>query len=115
MRNYLNYIRQRCIYLNIVNDGVQSNEYKFYKSLRDRITKWGKNHLIAYKFIRGHIDIKVVQQCLGVPERQCYRILERNRKELIQFITEQERILEEKYPFEESVDVFDYSEVDYDK
>ena len=113
VRNYLEYIRQRCIYLNIVNNGVQSNEYKFYKSLRDRIKKWGKNHLIPYQFIRGHIDINIVMQCLGISKRQCYRILEQNRKELIRFIEEQEKILEEKYPFEEGVDAFNYNEVDY--
>lgn len=98
LKNYLIYINDRITYLKIVTAGIPSNEYEYYKALRELIKQWGKTHILCYGYIRGKIDMEHVKNAMGVSERVCYRIISKQRTEFIKFITEQEKILEEQYP-----------------
>lgn len=98
LNNYITYINDRINYLKMTEDGVSSNEYKFYNTLRERIKQWGDNHALCYAFIRGKIDMPHVYHAIGVSERVAYRMMDNQRKDLIKFITLQEQILDELYP-----------------
>ena len=98
LNNYITYINDRLRYLKIVEDAVSSNEYKFYNALRERIKQWGDTHALCYGNIRGKIDMPHVYRAIGVSERVAYRMMDKQRKELIKFITLQEQILVEQYP-----------------
>ena len=99
LQKYLTYIDDRITYLRVVTAGMPSNEYEYYKALRERIKQWGKAHILCYSYIRGKIDMGGVINAMGVSERVCYRMIGQQRAKLISFITEQEKILEIQYPF----------------
>lgn len=98
LNNYITYINDRLMYLKMTDGGVSSNEYKFYNTLRDRIKQWGDTHALFYSLIRDKIDMSHVRRAIGVSERVAYRMMDKQRKEFIKFITLQEQILDEKYP-----------------
>lgn len=99
LKNYLLYIDDRITYLKVVAAGNPSNEYEYYKALRELIKQWGNTHRLCYGYIRGKIDIESVQYAMGVTKTRCYQIMWKQRDALIKFITEQEKILEVQYPF----------------
>jgi hypothetical protein len=104
LQRYLTYIDDRITYLRVVTAGIPSNEYEYCKALRERIKQWGSTHILCYSYIRGKIDMTRVIHAMGVSERVCYRMISKQRNELIKFITEQEKILEEQYPHIAEVD-----------
>lgn len=112
LKQYLIYIRQRATYLKILNNGSQSNEYHYYKAMWEYIKEWGITHALSYGYIRGKINIDTVKNYMGVSERVTYRIISKQRDELIELIAKYEKVLEERYPFAES-NIIDYAEVNY--
>lgn len=94
--DYISYISMRIAYLKMY--GGDSNEYKFYYVLRKRIKQWGKDHLIFYKYLKGEITNEQAIALYGVSGRTWARIAMHQRKQLIAFIEENEKILDEKYP-----------------
>lgn len=111
LKQYLTYVRQRATYLKILNNGSQSNEYNYHKAMWEYIKEWGITHALSYGYIRGKIDITTVKNYMGTSERVTYRMISKQRDELIELIAKHEKILAERYPFEES-DIID-TEVRY--
>ena len=109
LREFINYVSNRIAYLKIFNFDIPSNEYKYHCILRKRIKQWGEEHAIFYKYLMGEITTEQAMCLYGIYERSFYRIMTNQRKELIAFIEEHERILSEKYPFESMPDIFDSS------
>lgn len=106
LRDFLAYIPTRIAYLKIFNSDVLSNEYKYYYELYKRIKEWGKSHRVFFKYLTGNIDMDEVKVLYGVNKRECFRIMSRQRKLLIQFIDNLENQLSVKYQFIPMTDVF---------
>lgn len=117
LKDYLTYITNRIDYLKVFNMGVPSSEYKYYLALRKVISQWGKNHIVFYKYLRGEIDMDYAKSLYGVSEKEFYRITRLQRKKLIKFIEEHEKVLGEKHPFIPMTDIFNenFKEVKYDE
>lgn len=101
VKKYICYVAQRCKYIEhgyIVKD---CDEYHYYRELLDEIISFFEEHKILCWVILGKIKTKEVRCLLGVNERQMFRLLAKQREELIALIEEKERELSEKYPFEE--------------
>lgn len=107
LREYMNYISNRIIYLKILSNYQACNEYKYLCQLRKRIKQWGQEHIIFYKYLRGTISLEEAKILYGISYRQLYRLATSQRKELIVFIEEQENLLRDQYPFDPDVDIMD--------
>ncbi len=107
LREYLDYISNRIIYLKILSNYTTCNEYKYLCQLRKRIKQWGKEHIIFYKYLRGTLSLEEAKILYGISYKQLYRLVTSQRKELIVFIEEQEKLLEEQYPFDPNADILD--------
>ena len=101
IRDYLAYIPKRLVYLNALNL-KNSNEWNYYVEIYDSIKNWGKSHGVFFKYLTKKIKFNEVKDLLGVSEQFAFRIIGKQRRALIDFITEQETSLREKYPFEEA-------------
>lgn len=96
LQDYITYISIRIAYMRVY--GGDLNEYKFYYVLRKRIRQWGKEHVIFYKYLMNEITPEQAMVLYGVSHRTWLRISKQQRKQLIVFIEETEKILDEKYP-----------------
>lgn len=99
LKSYLLYIHQRVEFLKALSVNRDSNEYKYYLALQESIKQWGKSHAIFYGCIYGKIKVKQAADMCGVSKRTFFRMMSKQRKDLIDFIEEQECIWGEKYPF----------------
>lgn len=99
LRNYLAYIPKRLGYLRADN-AQTSNEWKYYAALYEEIKRWGKLHRVFFRYLIKQIKLEEAKRLLGLSERQTYRVIDRQKQDLMDFITEQEKLLQEKYPFE---------------
>lgn len=99
LKKYLEYIQKRIAFLKALSGEIVSNERKYYCALREAIKQWGKTHVLFYACIYGKIGVKQAAAVCGVSQRTFYRIMSKQRKDLIDFIKAQECILGEKYPF----------------
>lgn len=106
LHDYISYIKNRITYLKAFSPSVPLSEYKYYRALLTEIKRWGEQHIIFYKYLRGKITIDDATSLYGVSEREFYRMMKHQRALLIKFIEEQENILGEKYPFIPMTDVF---------
>ncbi len=107
IKKYLKYIPQRIAYLKMLMGDIPSNEYKFYCSLKKAIEQWGKAHVIFYGCLCGKITTKQAKSLYGVSERTLFRMMREQKKHLIKYIEEQEKLLSEKYPFIPMTDIFE--------
>lgn len=97
---YLDYIKQRQAYLKIfVGKDYPLTEIKYYKELQQRIGEWAKKHRIAYQYIRCKINTQEAVELIGVSERVFYRLISKQKLELIDFIQKTEDELEKIYSF----------------
>ena len=99
LKRYLLYIKDRLAFLKALSVKRDSNEYKYYFALQEAIKQWGKSHALFYGCLYGKIEVKQAADMCGVSKRTFFRMMSKQRKDLIDFIEEQERILGEKYPF----------------
>ena len=100
LRDYLAYISMRLAYLNATPcDGI-SNERKYYVELYEVIKGWGKSHEVFFKYLIKKINLKKLVNLYGASQRVCERLIAKQRKELIDFITLQEVRFRKIYPFE---------------
>ena len=105
---YLKYIKQRRTYLKIfVRGDYPLTELKYYEELQHRITEWGKQHKIAYLYLKGKMSVRDAVDYMGVSERVFYRLIAKQKAEMITFIQETENELDEKYSFIPFTDEFD--------
>ena len=112
IRSYLNYIKQRQSYLKIfVGEDYPLTELKYYRELQQRIGEWAKKHRVAYQYIMGKISSQDAIDYIGVSERVFYRIISKQKEEMISFIKETENELEGKYSFIPFTDDFINTEV----
>ena len=107
VKEFVRYISQRIAYLKILIGGIPSNEYKYYCALKEAIKEWGKAHVIFYGCLYGKISVERAKSILGVSESTFFRIMKKQRKDLIDFIEKQENILNVKYPFIPMADIFE--------
>lgn len=107
LREFIHYVFNRIIYLKIAEGDISSNEYKYHCILWKRIKQWGAEHKIFFKYLMGDITAEQAQCCYGMFDRTFERITRKQRKELIEFIEEHERVLGERYPFPTESDMFD--------
>ena len=101
LRNYLAYIPKRLVYLEAIN-AKDSNEWTYYVELYESIKRWGKSHGAFFKYLVKRLKFEDVKDLLGVSERFAFRMIGKQRRALIDFITAQETSIREKYPFEEA-------------
>ena len=106
IRDFINYVSNRIAYLKIFNCDTPSNEYKYHCILRKRIKQWGAEHAVFYKYLMDEISKEQAMCLFGISERSFRRIMVNQKKELIAFIEEHEKILSEKYPFDPMADIF---------
>ena len=101
LRDYLAYIPMRLAYLRMTSSSAwKSNECKYYVDLHEAIKNWGKSHEVFFKYLIKKINLKKVVKLYGTSQRVCERLIEKQRKELMDFITVQEVRFREIYPFE---------------
>ena len=104
---YLKYIKQRQVYLKVfVGGDYPLTELKYYEELQHRIKEWGKHHKIAYSYINGKMSASEAIDCMGVSARVFYRLIAKQKAEMITFIQETENELERKYSFIPFTDEF---------
>ena len=109
---YLKYIKQRQVYLKFfVGGDYPLTELKYYEELQNRIKEWGKHHKIAYLYIKGKMSVSDAVDYMGVSERVFYRLIAKQKAEMITFIQETESKLEGKYSFIPFTDEFNDMEV----
>ena len=106
LKAYVKYIPKRIAYLKMLNGGVPSSEYKYWCELRKRIKQWGETHVIFYACLYGKIDAKFAISLCGVPERTFFRIMSKQRKQLMSSIEKWEKQLTVEYPFIPVTDIF---------
>lgn len=105
--DYLQYIKSRQSYLKIfVGEDYPLTEIKYYKELQQRIGEWAKKHRVAYQYIAGKINSREAIEYMGVSERVFYRLISKQKAEMITFIQETENELEGKYSFIPFTDEF---------
>lgn len=107
VRNYLAYIENRMRYVKLLSNGIECNEYRYYHSMLNRIKKWSKNHAVFFAHTCGKVSTEEGKMLLGVPERTFYRLMRKQRKELISLIKQQEAVLSQEYPFIPVTDIFE--------
>lgn len=113
IRQYLSYIKQRQSYLKIfVGEDYPLTEIKYYLELQQRIGEWAKKHRVAYQYIQDKISSQEAIEYMGVSTRVFYRLLAKQKAELITFIRETEKELENKYSFIPFTDEFIDMEVE---
>ena len=101
LRDYLAYIPMRLAYLRMTSSSAwESNERKYYVDLHEAIKNWGKSHEVFFKYLIKKINLKKVVKLYGTSQRVCERLIEKQRKELLDFITVQEVRFRKIYPFE---------------
>ena len=104
---YLHYIKQRQTHLKIfVGKDYPLTEFKYYKELQQRIGEWAKKHRVAYQYIAGKINSQEAIEYMGVSERMFYRLISKQKTEMIAFIQETENELEKKYSLTPFTDEF---------
>lgn len=98
--DYLQYIKSRQSYLKIfVGEDYPLTEIKYYRELQQRIGEWAKKHRVAYQYIAGKINSQEAIEYMGGSERVFYRLISKQKAEMITFIQETENELEGKYSF----------------
>ena len=103
VKTYIRNLRLNVLYIKHYLYDTKSDEYKYYISMINAIDKYAKSHKLFYKYILGKITISGVKNLLGIPDREVYRYLEKQRKSFINFITTKEEELLKKYCIEELI------------
>ena len=99
IRRYITYLRNRCRLIRAKYIQVEDNQRLFYTLLYKEIEEFGNNHLIFFSYIMGKMEFKKAKALVGIPDRDLFRLFEKQRKLLISFIEQKEKDLFEKYPF----------------
>ena len=110
IKKYLAYLPLRLAYLKIYGVQPTHNEYKYYLELCKSIKEYGKKHKVFFYFITSKINYKKFKAFHRVSERTGYRILAKQRKEFLEFLTQKEAELSKKYPFENGLDIKELQE-----
>ena len=97
---YIHYVSNRIAYLKIfVGETYPLPEIKYYRELQHKIGEWAKKHRVAYKYLIGEISRQEATEFMGVSERVFYRIMGKQKANLITFIDACEKELDRKYSF----------------
>lgn len=107
VKKYLKYISKRIAYLKMLMGRIPTSEYKYYCALQEAVKEWGKAHVLFYGCLCGKLTVAQASSICGVSQSTFFRLMRKQKQDLIGFIEKQEDVLSEKYPFIPMADILE--------
>ena len=105
IKNYIRYIKSRTRLLKMSIVEASDNQTNYFNALYIAILIYSKTHKLYMRYVMHKFTFEEVKATLGEQDRQVFRYLEKQRKLLIDYITEKEIEYFSKYPFEERIKI----------
>ena len=105
IKKYIQYIKSRTKLLKISAVEASDNQISYFNALYIAILIYSKTHKLYMRYVMHKLTFEDIKAILGEHDRQVFRYLERQRKLLIDYITEKEIEYFAKYHFEERIKI----------
>ena len=103
IKKYIQYIKSRTKLLKTSVVEASDNQISYFNAIYNAILIYSKTHKLYMRYVMHKLTFEDIKAILGEHDRQVFRYLERQRKLLIDYITEKEIEYFAKYPFEERI------------
>ena len=103
IKKYIQYIKSRTRLSKMSIVEASDNQISYFNALYIAILIYSKTHKLYMRYAMHKLTFEDIKAILGEHDRQVFSYLERQRKLLIDYITEKEIEYFSKYPFEERI------------
>lgn len=103
IRNYINFVKAKCLFLMADIFLCSDNQERFWFLLLKKIESYAKRHEAYFQYLMGKSIASDLFTVVHKKGERFYAWVDEENKALIKFITFYEKKLEKKYPFDDEI------------